>query len=215
MEQREEIARNASLRRYDRTTLRSGRVAALDLLHQKMVANAKLYQGDDQDKRDAITTQLIAVRDFLESQGFALPTLEPLMRPVSALVEREHNRLDPIFAERKRGGRPKRSLDDEHRVGAIVALTEVWLDSLKGDERTQRQKLAALSRRISGGWLGQVTLAKIENARESVSQEASDHPAVSWANLYRAQCRESLAVMTHDSVIDLVLEILNRTHPKI
>lgn len=205
----------ASLHQYDREPAAGGRVAALEQLHAIMVANAKLFQGADQDKRDAIVGQVLGIQHFLILQGFALPTLEPLMHTVSALVAREGNSPDPIFSERKGPGRPKRSSEDEHRSGALVAISEVWLAKTGPDERTQVQKLTELARRISGGWIGEVTAGKLKTARELVSQEASDHPAVQWANFYRSQCNTALALWDRQVVIDMLTRILNRKHPKI
>lgn len=211
----EEADRNANLHRYDRKRAKGGRVSALNLLNEILVANAKLYQGSAQDKRDAIVGQLIAIQKFLADQGFALPTLEPLMHPVTALVEREGNRLDPVFAERIGSGRPKRRLEDESRTGAIAAISEVWLDSLSGDDRTQDEKFAQLARKISGGWFGELSEAKIKSAREIVSQESSDHPAASWAALYRNELSSALEKFSYWGAIAIVVRNLNRIHPKI
>ena len=212
--EQERVHLNAVLHRYDREKPTLGRVTALNLLHQKMVANAKLYQGDLQDKRDAITTQMLAIVEYLSSQGFALATLEPVMHPVSALVERELNRLDPVFAERLGGGRPKRSLVEESRTGALVAISEVWLRSLAADERTQKLKLAELARKISGGWFGRLSGATIKGAREIVSQEAKGHPAVSWAEFYREHLAEAELRFSPWASIQIVVHSLNRQYPK-
>jgi len=209
----ENTDRLASEHRYDRQRPLGGRVAALDRLHDTMVANAKLFQGSRQNKRDAIVGQLSALQDYLAAQGFALPTLEPLMHPRSALVEREQNRLDLVFSERNGGGRPKRSLKDEERTGALAAISDLWLDKLKDDDRTQRQKLAALARRISGGWFGDVTVAKLQSAREIVSQAPKDNQAVGWANLYREANAVSLNIWDHDTSIEILVNHLNRVHP--
>lgn len=209
------IDQHANAHKFDRTPIRGGRVRTLELLHDALVDNARLYEGSLQDQRDAVAASLGAVKDFLILQGFAPATIDPIIRPILALVERELNIIDPLFAERPRGGRPKRALEAENRTGAIAAIAEFWLSDLKQDDRKQSLKLAELARRLSGGWFGDLTAAKIKQAREIVSQEAKDHPAVSWAELYLSNLRVAADAFGTQAAIEIVVRNLNRTAPKI
>lgn len=182
-----ELAEASRLTRQDRYVRQppSGRrVAALDKLHSQLVDDAELYESDDlQDQRDAVAHALLAIADYLTVQGFSNATLAPLMRPVAALAERENNSLDLMFSQRARGGRPKATLAEHERTGILAALAEGWLRVHEGDDRPQADKLADVARQMKGRWFGTVTRAQLETAREMVSQEAKDHPAVSHARL--------------------------------
>jgi len=179
-----EATRQTRQDRYVRERSFGGRVAALDKLHAQLVDDAQLYESDDlQDQRDAVAHALLAVADFLKAQGFANHTLVPLMRPVAALAERENNSLDLMFTQRARPGRPKATLADHERTGILAALAEAWLRTNETDDRPQSDKLAEAARKMTGRWFGSVTRAQLETAREVVSQEASDHPAVGHAKM--------------------------------
>lgn len=209
------IDQHANAHRYDRLPIRGGRVRTLERLHEALVDNARLYEGSLQDQRDAVAGSLGAVKDYLILQGFAPATIDPVIRPIIALVERELNILDPLFTERPRKGRPKRSLESENRTGAIAAIAEFWLSGLKQDDRKQSLKLAELARRLSGGWFGNLTATKIKQAREIVSQEPKDHPAVTWAELYLSHLEFAADNFGHQGAIEIVVRNLNRTAPKI
>lgn len=180
-----EAARLARSDRYLRLRPTGGRVSALETLHARLAANGQLYESEDlQDQRDAVADSLLKVVNFLQAQGFSAATVAPLMRPVAALTEREHNSLDMMFAQRARGGRPKATLADHERTGILAALAEGWLRTHMEDDRPQPDKLAEAARKMKGKWFGNVTRAQLETARELVSQESSDHPAVSHARLF-------------------------------
>lgn len=208
-----EIMRDAVAKRYMRQRSTGGRVAALEDLHSRLVANAQLYVCDDiQDQRDAVADALIAVVDFLKAQGFTAATLSPLMRPVAALVERENNSIDLMFAQRPRSGRPKNSLADHERNGILAALAEGWLRACEDDDRPQSDKLAEASRKMNGKWFGSVSRAQLETARELVSQEASDHPAVEQFQLFIGLFDMTAASFGIESAFTLMVQWLNGTN---
>ena len=174
-----EAARMAKINRYGRRKAHGGRIAALENLHVRLVDDARLYESDDiQDQRDAVADSLLAIVNYLHTQGFSIGTLSPLMRPVSALTERENNSIDLMFTQRARRGRPSATHAEHERSGILAALSNAWLRAQKEQDRRQRDKLADATRRMKGRWFGTVTRAQLETARELVSQEASDHPAV-------------------------------------
>lgn len=161
-------------------------------LHKELAAAARFYHETDlQGQRDAVFHSIFAVQRYLKSQGFSEATTEPLVRPAEALMERENNRLDPLFNERKRSGAPSRSLDEYSKIGAIAALAEAWLALHKGEEGKVSDKLKRFIRHVEGPWLNNLTLGKVKAAREMVSQEAKDHPAVSWATIYSKSIAEA------------------------
>lgn len=180
-----EAARLTKQHRHDRLPALGDCVAALNKLHEQLADDACLYESEDlQDQRDAVAHSLLAVIDFLRAQGFATPTVAPLMRPVAALTERENNSLDAMFARRARAGRPKATLAQHERTGILAALTDVWLRTHESDDRPQSLKLAEAARKMKGRWFGKIDRAQLETAREFVSQEAKDHPAVCHARLF-------------------------------
>ena len=211
--QHTEAARQAQEDRYARQRPAGGRVAALDKLHAQLVDDAQLFESDDlQDQRDAVAHALLAVADYLESLGFAKATLAPLMRPVAALVERENNSLDLMFAQRARGGRPKATLTDHERIGILAALAEGWLRTHEKDETTQPAKLADAARKMKGRWFGSVTRAQLETARELVSQEASDHPAVGQARLFTGFFEKTAELFGAENAFGIMVRWLNDTN---
>ena len=182
-----ESARLARDDRYVRLRALGGRVAALDKLHVQLVDDAQLYASDDlQDQRDAVGHAVLAVVDFLRAQGFGNQTVAPLMRNVSALVERENGSLDLMFAERKRrkGGRPKATITEHERTGILAALVEGWLIIHNEDQRILRLKLAEIARKMKGRWFGDISVSQLKTARDLVKQEARNHPAVQTAQLF-------------------------------
>jgi hypothetical protein len=189
-EQLRSVDANATALRFNRGRSVGGRFRALDELHDILVNDAHLYQGSLQDKRDAVVQGIQAVINFFGKQMFAGATLESLNRPILALVERESNRSDPMF-ERARSGAPKRSLATEHQTGAIAALADEWLRMHLGVGQKTEVKLRALARELSGPFFERLTYAKVKGARELARQEATDHPAVCWANFYRKQLADA------------------------
>jgi len=180
-----EAARIAEHQRYNKHKAQGGRIAALEKLHVRLVDDARLYESDDlQDQRDAVADSLLAIVDYLKAQGFNDATLAPLMRPVAALSERENNSIDLMFAQRARKGRPRATLAEHERSGILAALSDAWLRSHAEQDQLQSDKLANAARKMKGRWFGNVTRAQLETARELVSQESPDHPAVTTAKRF-------------------------------
>lgn len=208
----DEVARQTHQDMYKRQVATSGRVRALDELHAKLVDDARLYQSEDlQDQRDAIAHALLAVTNFLESQGFSTATVIPLLRPVSALVEREKNSLDPVFCERPRRGRPKVTLAQHERSGILASLANAWLRMHVDDDRVQSEKLAEAARAFRGKWFGTVTRAQLETARELVSQESSDHPAVTSSAICDRGLMQLAAKFGDAHAITITIHMFNNT----
>lgn len=205
-----EAARMAKIERYSRRKALGGRKAALEKLHVRLVDDARLYECDDlQGQRDAVADSLLAVVDYLNAQGFNNATLAPLMRPVAALVERENNSIDLMFAQRARKGRPRATLAEHERSGILAALSEAWLRSHKEQDRRQSDKLADAARKMKGRWFGNVTRAQLETARELVSQEASDHPAVITAKRFEQHIAIAEETYGATGVFSILVRFLN------
>lgn len=205
-----EAARQGTLQRHDRQPASGGRVAALDKLNSRLVANARLYEsGDLQSQRDAVADTLLGVGDYLTAQGFAGLALAPLMRPVYALVERENNSLDLMFTQRARGGRPKSTLMDHERSGILAGLAEEWLRTHAHEDRPQRAKLTEAARYMKGRWFDTVTCAQLETARELVSQEAESHPAVIQAKMVREWCSTGAEMFGTENAFPILVRMLN------
>jgi len=200
--------------RHDRLPAHGGRVAALRMLHSQLASNAALYEkGDRQDQRDAVAASLLAVTKFLARQGFSVAVLAPIMRPVEALAEREGNSLDPMFTERVRNGRPAAKQSDYQRAGILAALTGAWLELMADDGRKQDQKLDELVRQMRGGWFAGVSKAKLKQARELVSQESNNHPAVRHARIYNRHLLKAAERHGPRNGIEIMIHFLNSTPP--
>lgn len=183
----------------------------LTVLHGELAQMAKLYRsGEKQDQGDAIVGQIFAVQRFLRSQGITEQTVEPMMRPITALNERENNRLDPLFNERKRGGKPSRSLADYERIGALATLADAYLLLNSDQEGRTEQKLRRFAREASCDWFGTLTYSKVKAARELVSQENTEHPAVSWARLYRTHIDAVESYGGEQAGYDILLRFIHK-----
>ena len=149
----------------------------LDQLHSKMIKSTECYEtGDLADQRFAVLEALDAIQDFLIGQGFSAFVLTPARRPIAALDDQENNRIDPMFAQRK-PGRAKNSLDRHNRTGQLAALAQYWIETHPSGN--QPAQLRSAARKFSGDrWCGRVEPAELKRARDTVSQEAKDHPAV-------------------------------------
>lgn len=184
---------------------------ALTVLHGELALAARNYKTTDlQRQRDSVVEASFAVQRFLKSRGFNEAIVEPFMRPALALIERENNRLDPLFCERVRSSRPSRSFEDHSRIGAIAALAEAWLEFHKQQDLKVPQKIERLIRQISGPWFGDLTVGRVTAARELVSREAKDHPAVTWAGLYREHIELAKNLGGMEVAIKTVARSLNR-----
>lgn len=150
-----------------------------------------------------------AVADFLEAQDFPPESLPPVLRPALALAERENNNLDQMFAQRARGGRPMATIDHHDRIGILAAFANAWLRMNEGDGRPQGSKLAEAARKMRGGWFGDVTRSNLKTAREVVSREAKNHPAVMIAATFDDLFVEADALAGRAGAFHLMLDYVN------
>lgn len=164
--------------RYDREPPKAGRVKSFDTMALKLADAAKLFDSDNlQNKRDAVAFTIMAINDYLNARGISGSSRKPLMRILSALIERERNLLDPIFCERKAAHAPQSPLIKLHEDGVIAALANHWLEYHRDKTMKQKDQFPIIARLLQGKGLGDVTASRIKQARELVSQEAKNHPA--------------------------------------
>lgn len=210
----EEARRFAAEQRYRMRPSRGAPHWALAQLNATLVAHAKLYTSEDlQDQRDAIAGSLFAVIDYLTGRGFAPATLEPLTRPITALVERENNAIDGLFAERARQGRPKASMAQHDKTGILAALANEFLRTRADDPRPQSAKLDEAARKMKGPWFDRVTRAKLETAREIVSQESAGHLAVRKAEAFSALIQATAEKFGDAHAFDVMVRMINDIGP--
>lgn len=139
---------------------------ALDRLHLQLVDAAKIYESEPTNQRQAVCDALIATSEFLEKQGFNDATLVPLSRVIVAMVDLcRQNRPDPLFCEKLKVGKPRRSLEDSIRQGHLAALADAWLEAYSNDEGGTNKRLARAARHMSGKHFGKVTREMLGSAR--------------------------------------------------
>jgi hypothetical protein len=187
---------------------------AIHTLNRRLVDNATLYlRGDLQDQRDAVADTLLAVEGFLADQGLSRLALFPILRPVEALVERENNTIDPLFAERVRDGKPKRTLDKLNRIGILAGLADAWLDAHAGDGRSPKLLLDEATRTFKGRWFKNLTRAQLRTARDLVREESADHPSVEQARRTRADIERTAELYGPQNAIAIMVRYLNECPP--
>jgi hypothetical protein len=182
----------------------------LERLRSRLAMSGALYASDVLDhQRTAVVRALFAVQDFLEAHGFPPETLPPVLRPAFALMERENNNVDQMFAQRARGGRPKASLDQHDRTGILAAFANAWLRIHQNDGRSHANKLDEAARKLRGGWFGMVTRSNLKSAREFVSQEASGHPAVVISGVFDELFEQAFALAPPGAAFELMRDYVN------
>lgn len=182
----------------------------LEKLRARLATSAAFYQTESLEfQRKAVLGALFAVQDFLEAQDFPPETLQPILRPALALMEREHNNLDQMFAQRARAGRPRATLDRQERTGVLASFANAWLRIHHSDMRPQGSKLRDAATTLRGGWFGDVTAASLKSARETVSQEANNHPAVVIASVFDDLFEQAFAIASEDDAFNLVRDYVN------
>lgn len=134
--------------------------------------------GDLEQQRRAVLISLAGVVRYFQEKGFPPQTLSPILRPAIALIDRENSALDQMFSVRSRKGRSKKTFEENIRTGILAGFADGWLQLHQNDDRAQPAKLAEAARHLQGPWFGDVSRAKLETARETVSGEAKDHLAV-------------------------------------
>lgn len=185
-------------------------VQKLERLRSRLAISATLYQADALEfQRKAVLEALFAVSDFLEAQDFPPETLQPVLRPALALMERENNNVDQMFAQRARAGRPKATMNRQERTGILAAFANAWLRMHRSDGRPQAEKLRDAARTLRGGWFGEVSAANLKMARDTVSQEASKHPAVVIAGVFDELFEQASAITSKEEAFKLVRDYVN------
>ncbi|WP_156799892.1 hypothetical protein [Novosphingobium resinovorum] len=178
----------------------------LAALRENLVGCADKYlNGDLPAQRLAVANALVNVAQYLEAHDFPPDALLPILRPAVALVARENNALDQMFVQRSRNGRPGNTNEEFLRFGILAGFANAWLQMHKDDGRTQSVKLTAAARKMSGGWFGQVSRAKLETAREIVSREPKDHLAVETARWFDSFFNHALAVLGPNQAFPLMV----------
>lgn len=138
----------------------------LDRLNHLLVQAARDYEGGPEKQRQAICDSVMAVTDFLNGQGFSGATLLPLSRVLQSIVELHSlNRPDPLFCEKSKRTKPRRSMKDAIRQGHLAALADAWLSSGTSDEGDEAGKLECAARRMSGPYFGKLDGAKLLSAK--------------------------------------------------
>lgn len=157
----------------------------LETLREYLVECAKLYLTADLDRqRLAVASALYATAKYLEALQFPPETILPIMRPATALAEREINALDEMFSQRPRKGRPNLRTTAHMRIAILAVLANAWLKSHETDDRKQSAKLADAARKLRSSGLTGVTGATLKTAREIVSREPKDHLVNEFSNRF-------------------------------
>ena len=100
-------------------------------------------------------------------------------------------------------------MTDHERTGILAAFANAWLEQYKADERPQRLKLSGAARKMRGGWFGEVTRANLKTARDMVSQEAKDHPAVVMAKAFEELFDEARDTFGAANAFQAMLDYVN------
>lgn len=186
-----------------------GKIDNLRLLELILAKNTEIYEnGSLQDQRDAIANCLLSVASYLSENGIDLRHLKPLLHPVEALNEREKNRLDLIFCERAREGKPNRSLKQDQKDGVIAAVANHWLRNHADKTTPMASRLSAVARMLSGPVLGKVSATRVKQAREIVSQESADHPSRVMATTVNVWLELAAADVGAERSIEVILPLI-------
>ena len=185
----------------------------LEKLHSLLAECAKQYMNEDlPTQRLAVLNALYGVAKFLEASGFSPDTLLPILRPAVALVAREGNARDQMFAQRSRKGRPNKTNDEHLRDGIFAGFANAWLKLHQQDDLDQSAKLAEAARRMRGKWFKTVTRANLETARAIVSEEPEAHLAVETAKWFEVFFDRTQAIVGSEKVFSLMVRYFNE-HP--
>ena len=150
----------------------------LQKLHKVLVSAAQTYEAGPKRQREAICDAVIAVTDFLRVHGFSSATLTPLSRVVWSIADLcEQNRPDPLFCEKPKKTKPRRSMQDAVRQGHLAALADAWLESRASAESDEAAELARAARYMSGTYFGSLTATGLLSAR-SYQRQPEQHGLV-------------------------------------
>lgn len=150
----------------------------LQRLHKLLVSAAQIYEAGPKQQRQAVCDAVIAVTDFLKVHGFSSATLVPLSRVVWSIVDVcEQNQPDPLFCEKPKKTKPRRSMKDAVRQGHLAALADAWLQSRGSDESDEAAELARAARYMSGTYFGTLNGIGLLSAR-SYQRQLGQHELV-------------------------------------
>ena len=170
-----EIVRNVRDQAYVRGEAEADPEQELDALYARLVEAAQAYETGPKQQRQAVCDAIIAVKEFLEGQGFSCPTLMPLNRVVFAMTNLcKQNQPDPLFCEKRSKTKGKRKIEDSVRQGHLAALADAWIKSALADEGEEAAMLNRAARQISGNHFGPVKSVSLQSAR--AYQRQSHHP---------------------------------------
>ncbi|ROT96501.1 hypothetical protein EB810_00600 [Altererythrobacter sp. FM1] len=188
-----------------------GIIDSLNLLDSILAKNTEIYEnGPSQDQRDAIANCLLSTASYLSENGVDLRHLQPILHAVETLTERENNRLDPIFCERIRQGAPSRSLKRNQQDGIIAAIANHWLAHNADKSTPMKSRLAAVARLMQNSGLGDLDAARVRQARELVSQDASDHPASVMAGVIDSWLERASTDFGENEAVSIILPMVQQ-----
>jgi hypothetical protein len=171
-------AKRVVAQRFEREPAKGGRVQALYELHAKLVECAADGQSDSVEmQRDSVVRAALSISNYLQDQGFKSATVSPITRIVTAIIEAERGRPDPIFEPTKNteGGRARLSDARRTRDGTLAALAKLYADARKPHGCNQEVAFEECARRMSGPWFGTVSAAQLRKALETARGESRDH----------------------------------------
>jgi hypothetical protein len=183
---------------YTRSSAVADARTELDRLHSQLVDAARAYESGPETQRQAVCE-----------------TLEPLSRVVVAIVDLcNQNRPDPLFSEKPKSGKGKRSLMEAVRQGQCAALAKAWLDCHASDEVPGAPSLASAARRMSGKHFGTLT-EKMLNSSLTYQRQSGHHDLIykSYAQMGDALKTEAIAagggLRGLRAAIDVQIDALN------
>ena len=172
-----------------------GRVEALDQLHAELVSHAREYAKGPLTQRQAVCDTIMSISEYLKAQGFSVQTLTPLHRVLTAIVDvTQSNQPDPLFAEKMRKAKGRRTKDADILTGHLAAMAKAGLKLSSSDEGDVSTKLKRLIRHLSGDYFGKVTAKRLSTARTYLNQsDKSDPLHLAFDQMEETLSRESSA----------------------
>tara|TARA_R110000868_G_scaffold361248_1_gene623233 strand:+ start:1336 stop:2037 length:702 start_codon:yes stop_codon:yes gene_type:complete len=152
--------------------------AALKALHKDLVEAARAFREGPSQQRQGVCDAVVAVLEFLKGQGFSDSTLEPLKRPLWALASlSEQNLPDPLFAEKRKKSKSKRSMTDAIRQGHLAAFAGLWLECDDQGGGGRRVRLGRAARALSGAYFGNLDETSV-NSAITYQRQNDHHPLI-------------------------------------
>ena len=181
----------------------------LDNLHDILVDAAQAYASGPRQERQAVCNAVIAISVFLEGQGFSNATLAPIKRILAAVVDlSEQNRPDPMFCEKSKKTKSRRSMQDSVRQGHLAAFADVWIMSHPNDGSDELSKLKLAARRLSGTYFGKLEVNSLRNAK-SYQRQTGQHDLVysSYEQMSKALAAEAKSAGGDAEGLRIALEL--------